>query len=261
MNILEKIIQTKKEEVVQAKKLKPLTLLESQLTDTSRGFALAIQKTIAEGKPGVIAEIKKASPSKGIIRKDFDVAAIAKSYEKAQATCLSVLTDRQYFSGSNDYLMIARENCQLPLLRKDFIIDPYQIFEAKALGADCVLLIVAALDAKHLQVLHEVAVELNLDVLIEVHNLAELKTALKLNPTLIGINNRDLKTFETSLNTTLNLIPHVPQDITVITESGIHTPADVSYMRKNAVHGFLVGESMMRAEDPGTKLQQLFFKS
>lgn len=258
MNILDKIIAQKKLEVTAAKLRMPLIELETHLTTPSRGFLSAIETQLAAKKPGIIAEIKKASPSKGVIRENFDPGAIAKSYAAAGATCLSVLTDEKFFQGSASYLQEARAACSLPVLRKDFIIDPYQVFETKAMQADCLLLIVAALTQQQLLTLHEVAREINLDVLCEVHDREELDRALRLDNKLIGINNRNLKTFETSLDTTLDLLEFIPHDHIVVTESGIHTSDDVQHMREHQVNCFLVGESMMRAEDPGKKLKELF---
>lgn len=258
MNILDNIISQKIIEVAEAKKKLPLIELETHLTTPTRGFVAKIEATLTENKPAIIAEIKKASPSQGVIRENFDPTAIAESYAAAGATCLSVLTDEKFFQGSSDYLQMARNACNLPILRKDFIIDPYQVFETKAMNADCLLLIVAALDQAHLIALHELAREVNLDVLIEVHNRVELEQALLLNNKLIGVNNRNLKTFDTSLSTTIDLLQLIPSDRIVVTESGIHTPADVRIMQENNVNCFLVGESMMRAENPGKKLQELF---
>jgi len=208
--------------------------------------------------PAVIAEIKKASPSKGVIRENFDPVAIARSYEKGGATCLSVLTDVDFFQGADAYLQQAREACTLPVIRKDFIIDPYQVYEARTIGADCVLLIVAALSDAQLQELSQLAEQVGLDVLVEVHDEAELHRALKLNTPLIGINNRNLRTFDVSLQTTIDLLPLIPDDRIVVTESAIHTPQDVNFMRKHNVNAFLVGEAFMRADDPGVKLAELF---
>lgn len=258
MNILDKIIAQKKLEIAAAKKITPMKELEMRLTTPPRGFIRAIETKLATHKPAVIAEIKKASPSQGVIRENFDLAAIAKSYAAASAACLSVLTDEQFFQGSANYLQEARSACNLPILRKDFIIDPYQVFETKAMNADCLLLIVAALDQHQLITLHELAREVNLDVLLEVHDHAELERALQLDNKLIGINNRNLKTFTTSLNTTIDLLKFIPENRIVVTESGIHTAADVKFMREHHVHCFLVGESMMRAENPGEKLKALF---
>ena len=225
----------------------------------SRGFVFSIMKAIEENKPAVIAEIKKASPSRGIIREDFKPAEIAKSYADAGACCLSVLTDIEFFKGSDDYLKQAHDACSLPILRKDFMIDPYQVYEAKVIGADCILIIVSALSDMQMQELVGVANELDLDVLVEVHNREELERGMMLRTPLIGINNRDLHTFETSLDTTLGLLTDVFHDRTVVTESGIHTKDDIKLMRKNNVNAFLVGEAFMKAEDPGKELERLFF--
>jgi len=219
----------------------------------------AIRKRLDGGEPAVIAEIKKASPSKGVIRPDFDPAAIAKSYEAGGAACLSVLTDVDFFQGADEYLVQARTACALPVLRKDFIVDPYQVVEARAIGADCILLIAAALDDTRMQELAGTAQELGLDVLVEVHDGEELERALRLELPLVGINNRDLRTFETRLETTLELLDAIPGDRIVVTESGIHTPDDVARMREHGVHAFLVGETFMRAEQPGERLAELFF--
>ena len=213
---------------------------------------------IAESKSAVIAEIKKASPSKGLIRQDFDPARHAVDYAEHGATCLSVLTDNKYFQGSDAFMQQARAACKLPVIRKDFMIDPYQIAESRALGADCVLLIVAALDASQLRELAVYARELSLDVLVEVHNNAELEIALELDTDLIGINNRDLHTFTTSLQTSIDLVAGLSDHRLAITESGIHTPEDVALMHRNGIFGFLIGESLMRSEQPGAKLRELF---
>ena len=260
-DILKKIIATKREEVAAAKQVTSVDELRGRIAGAppTRGFVAQLQQAALNKRPGVIAEIKKASPSKGVIRADFDPTAIAKSYAEHGATCLSVLTDEQYFQGANQYLVDARAAVDLPVIRKDFIIDEYQIYEARALGADCILLIVAALDIMRLTVLHQTAKGVGLDVLIEVHNKSELDAALSLQPSLIGINNRNLKTFETSLDTTIDLLPHIPDNVIVVTESGIATQADVDRMRANDVHCFLVGEAFMRAEEPGEALRRLFY--
>ena len=220
-----------------------------------KGFETTLRQA---SQPALICEVKKASPSKGVIREDFQPVEIAQSYAAAGATCLSVLTDEQYFQGSDDYLVAARNAVTLPVIRKDFIVDDYQLYEAKAMGADCVLLIAAALEIMRLTTLYQTAKGLGLDVLIEVHNEVELAAAMTFAPSLIGINNRNLKTFETSLDTTINLLPQIPAGATVVTESGIATRADVAHMLANNVHCFLVGEAFMRAEDPGAALQDLF---
>lgn len=260
LTILEKIVAHKRAEIIAAKAKLSLADLESQFpsTEKMRGFAAAMQACVASRQPAVIAEIKKASPSKGLIRADFQPAQHAKDYAENGATCLSVLTDRDYFQGHDDYMVEAREACALPVIRKDFIVDPYQLAESRALGADCILLIVAALEQQQLIELEKYAMELNLDVLVEIHNQSELERALDLKSPLLGINNRNLHTFETSLQTTLELAKSIPADKVVITESGIHSSADVALMLENNIFGFLVGESMMRAENPGTKLKELF---
>ena len=226
--------------------------------DPARGFAAAIARDLAAGRAAVIAEIKRASPSRGVIRADFDAARLARDYADHGATALSVLTDSAFFQGANRDLVEARAACALPVLRKDFVIDAYQLFESRALGADAVLLIAAALDDSRLQRLAELAAELQLDALVEVHDAAELARALRLPAKLIGINNRNLRTFETRLDTTLELLDAIPDDRIVVTESGIAARADVARMRAAGVHAFLVGESLMRAPRPGEKLQELF---
>jgi indole-3-glycerol phosphate synthase len=215
---------------------------------------------LANRQPAIIAEIKKASPSQGVIRDPFDPAQIARSYQSGGATCLSVLTDHDFFQGSEAYLAQAKQACNLPVLRKDFMIDPYQVFEARAIGADCILLIVAALDDAVLGELAQLATQLKLDVLVEVHDAAELQRALQLPLPLIGINNRNLRTFETSLDTTLQLLADIPEDRIVVTESAIHSREDVATMREHGVNAFLVGEAFMRAAEPGEKLQELFYR-
>jgi indole-3-glycerol phosphate synthase len=263
-DILARILATKADEVAAARRLMPLPALEHRAAaaDAPRGFARALAARIATGTPAVIAEVKKASPSKGLLRPDFDPAAIARSYEAGGATCLSVLTDRDYFQGSSDALIAARATCALPVLRKDFIVDAYQVVEARAMAADCVLLIVAALDDGTMASLAHVARTLDLDVLIEAHDADELTRALALDidpaHAVIGINNRDLRTFETRLETTLDLVDRVPAGRVLVTESGIATRADVARLRGNGVHGFLIGETFMRASDPGAALAALF---
>ena len=259
-DILDKIIATKREEVAERKVKTPLSDLRAQIADTAatRGFTQRLVDAANAQRPGVIAEIKKASPSKGVIREDFDPRAIAEDYARAGASCLSVLTDEQYFQGSDRYLQDVRDHVDLPVIRKDFTIDEYQLYEARAIGADAVLLIVAALDIMRLTVLHQTAKGLGLDVLIEVHNKNELDAALSLNPTLVGINNRNLKNFETSLTNTTDLLEHIPANVTVVTESGIGSKADVTFMRNHGVHCFLVGEAFMRAPSPGDALINLF---
>lgn len=250
MSILERIVAAKRAEISAAKRP-----IDVKSAPPVRDFIAAVRAK----RPAVIAEIKRASPSKGLLRQDFDPAAIAKSYEKAGAACISVLTDREFFQGAPEHLSTARAACELPALRKDFIIDPYQVYEARALGADCVLLIVACLDDRQLAELEALAHRLGMAVLVEVHDAAELKRALKLKTPLLGINNRNLRTFETRLETTLALLPDIPEDRVVVTESGILSPADVTRMRASGVHTFLVGEAFMRAPDPGAALQTLFF--
>ena len=259
-NILEQILATKREEIDLRRTLVPEQQLLDKMADghTPLGFVSALQRRASEQKPGVIAEIKKASPSKGVIRPDFNPAAIATSYATANATCLSILTDEQYFQGHDDYLREVRQVVTLPLLRKDFTIDAYQVYEARAMGADCILLIVSALKPADLRDLYALAQSMGLDVLIEVHDAEELAIALTLGPDLIGINNRNLKTFNTNLETTIDLLSNIPSDVVVVTESGISTVADVSRMQANNVHCFLVGEAFMRATDPGQALSDLF---
>jgi indole-3-glycerol phosphate synthase len=259
-DILNKILATKKTEVAASKLAVSLDQLQAQAEAQGepRDFVGSIHKKIMANKAAVIAEIKKASPSKGVIREDFKPAEIAKSYEKAGAACLSVLTDEQYFQGSAAYLKQARTACKLPVLRKDFIIDEYQVFEARAMGADCILLIVAALELAQMQKLEALANELGMAVLVEVHDADELALALQLDTPLIGINNRNLRTFEVSLQTTLDLLKIMPEDRFVVTESGIFTPEDVKLMMDNQVQGFLVGEAFMRQDDPGAELARVF---
>ncbi|MBF0471704.1 MAG: indole-3-glycerol phosphate synthase TrpC [Gammaproteobacteria bacterium] len=259
-DILQRILKRKGEEVAERKALTPQSTLEQRAAAANpvRGFSAAIAATIATGEAAVIAEIKRASPSRGLIRDPFYPAEIAGSYERGGATCLSVLTDVDFFQGEDRYLQQARAACRLPVLRKEFIVDPYQIYEARALGADAILLIVAALKQPQLLELASVARALELDLLVEVHNREELERALQLDLPLIGINNRNLRTFETRLETTLELLPLIPKSCLVVTESGIHSEEDVRRMRSHAVHGFLVGEALMRAEDPGAALRQLF---
>lgn len=259
-DILKKIIKRKEEEVAERLKTVSLEQVKQAAMQTSpvRGFVDAIKAKIVSGKAAVISEIKKASPSKGVMRENFIPAEIAESYEKGGACCLSVLTDVDFFQGSDEYLKQARAACDLPVLRKEFIIDPYQVYEARAMAADCILLIVACLTDNQLHSLSSLATELSLDVLVEVHDAEELKRALKLDLALIGINNRNLRTFETSLDTTLSLLNTIPKDKIVVTESGIHTPEDVALMQKNSVNAFLVGEAFMVADEPGEKLAELF---
>ncbi len=258
MTILDEILAHKACEVAERARARPVATMRSaaEAAPPPRGFAAALR----ERRPGVIAEIKKASPSKGVIRPDFEPAGIARAYEGAGAACLSVLTDERYFQGHHTYLTAARDATALPALRKDFVVDAWQVFESRALGADCILLIVAALDPDRLAEFDALARDLGMDALIEVHDAAEVETALALGPTLIGINNRDLRTFETSLDTTLALLPAIPPEVTVVTESGIHTAGDVRRMRDSGVEAFLVGEAFMREEDPGDVLERLFFR-
>ncbi len=259
-DILEKIIATKREEIASARYRLPLEAVRNRARDQApaRDFAGALQGRAATGRPAVIAEIKKASPSKGVIRPDFHPAEIAASYAAHGATCLSVLTDRLYFQGSPAYLEAARAACSLPVLRKDFLVDAYQIFEARAMGADAILLIVAQLSLMQMQDFEGLARELGMAVLVESHDGEELELALQLKTPLIGINNRNLRTFEVSLETTFAQLPRIPADRLVITESGILTPADVKAMQARNVHAFLVGEAFMRAPDPGVELERLF---
>jgi indole-3-glycerol phosphate synthase len=258
--ILDTILARKHEEVAARRELASLFELKARAASAppARGFADAIAAKIAGGEAAVIAEVKKASPSKGVIRADFDPAAIARSYEAGGAACLSVLTDIDFFQGADAYLLAARAACALPVLRKDFIVDAYQLYESRVLGADCVLLIAAALDDVQLAEYAFIAGELGMDVLVEVHDLDELERALPIPARLLGINNRNLKTFEVSLQTTLDLQAAVPADRVLVTESGILARQDVSLLRDNAVHAFLVGEAFMRQPDPGAALRELF---
>ncbi len=259
-DILKKILETKAEEVVRRKVRMPVSTLEEIAggIEFPRGFQNALQDKVLVGKPAIIAEIKKASPSKGVIRENFEPVAIGQDYAMNGATCLSVLTDKEYFQGSEAALQMVREACPLPVLRKDFMIDPYQVYEARALGADCILLIVAALQDGQMNELADAAKKKGMDVLVEVHDAAELERALALETLLVGINNRNLRTFETSLQTTLDLKTRIPDDRVIITESGIHTQDDVKLMMDNGVYAFLVGEAFMRAESPGRKMRELF---
>jgi len=259
--ILTRILARKGQEVAERQQAVSeadlLALAEKQ--SAPRGFIDALNQRIAAGDAAVIAEVKKASPSKGVMREEFHPADIAKSYAQGGAACLSVLTDADFFQGHEDYLIAARDACDLPVIRKDFITHGYQVTEARAIGADCILLIVAALNDAQLRDLHQQANALGMDVLVEVHDAEELERALALNLKLVGINNRNLHTFDTSLNTTLDLLPRIPEGVTVITESGIHTRDDVELMRDHEVNGFLVGEAFMREDDPGLALKRLFF--
>lgn len=259
-DVLQRILAVKAEEVMRAKNVRPMDALrnEARQAAPARDFVGSLRAKIMAGKPAVIAEIKKASPSRGVLRENFDPGAIAASYERHGAACLSVLTDAQFFQGRLDHMRQARAACQLPVLRKDFTIDPYQVHEARAAGADCILLIVAALDAGCMRDLEATAQDLGMAVLVEAHDAAELELALKLNTPLIGINNRNLRTFETRLETTLGLLAHIPAGRLVVTESGILSPSDVAHMRDHKVGCFLVGEAFMKAADPGAELGHLF---
>ena len=260
-DILTTILARKADEIAERSARVSLADLRARVADAppTRGFADALNAMIAQGDPAVIAEVKKASPSKGVIRPDFRPADIAVSYEFGGAACLSVLTDVDFFQGADDYLRQARDACTLPVLRKDFTVDPYQVYEARALGADCILLIVAALDDGQLVDLSGLAMQLGMDVLVEVHDIDELERALQVPVPLVGINNRNLRTFEVSLDTTLAMKDAVPKDRLLVTESGIVVPEDVATMRDAGVTAFLVGETFMRAEEPGEALRQLFF--
>ncbi|NKE67018.1 indole-3-glycerol phosphate synthase TrpC [Ramlibacter sp. RBP-2] len=259
-DILNQIVEVKRQEVAAAKKRVPLEAMRDDALSRvlTRDFEGALRRRIAAGRSAVIAEIKKASPSKGLLRADFIPADIAQSYAEAGAACLSVLTDRQFFQGQNDYLKQARASCDLPVLRKDFIVDPYQVYESRVVGADCILLIAACLQDEQMAELEAIARSLDMAVLVEVHDGAELERALKLKTPLLGINNRDLRTFEVKLETTLSLMERVPPAKLLVTESGILGPADVQRMRDAGVHAFLVGEAFMRADDPGAALEALF---
>ncbi|MEE4361932.1 MAG: indole-3-glycerol phosphate synthase TrpC [Pseudomonadales bacterium] len=259
-DVLERILATKATEVAAGRRERSLAQLRAAAGEMPppRGFTVALRARIAEGGAAVIAEVKKASPSKGVIREAFDPAAIARAYAEGGATCLSVLTDRDYFQGNAACLVAAREACTLPVLRKDFMIDPWQIWESRAMGADCVLLIVAALDDDRLRALSDTALEAGMDVLVEVHDEAELDRALQLPTALIGVNNRDLRSFETRLATSLELRQLIPGDRLPIAESGIHSREDVLRLRAGDIHAFLVGEAFMRADDPGAALRSMF---
>ena len=259
-DILNRILARKQQEIADRRQSTSVDDLQQRAQEASppRGFVSALTRSVARGEAAVIAEIKKASPSKGVIRENFDVAEIAGSYEAGGASCLSVLTDQDFFQGHEDYLIAARAACDLPVIRKDFIVDSFQVLESRAIGADCILLIVAALDDQALASLYREARGLGMDVLVEVHDHSEMERALKLDLELIGINNRDLHTFDTSLKTTIDLLEMVPAGCLVVTESGIHTRDDVALMREHDVHAFLVGEAFMRVSDPGTGLRELF---
>jgi indole-3-glycerol phosphate synthase len=259
-DILIRILGRKAEEVRERRKRLPLEALKERVRAAAspRGFAQALQTRMGAGQPAVIAEIKKASPSKGILRENFEPAELAGSYQAGGATCLSVLTDVDFFQGADEHLQQARAACALPVLRKDFVIDPWQIYEARALGADCILLIVSALEDSLLMEMLELSGELGMDALVEVHDAREMARALATPASLIGVNNRNLRTFETTLDTTLELLPGFPRDRLLVTESGIHTRADVARMRRHGVQAFLVGEAFMKSNDPGRKLAELF---
>ena len=259
-DILNQIVAVKHQEIAAAIQRKPLAVMreDAESRVLTRDFVGALRGKIAAGKAAVIAEIKKASPSKGVLRQDFIPADIAQSYAEYGAACLSVLTDKQFFQGSIDYLKQARASCSLPVLRKDFMVDAYQVYESRVMGADCILLIAACLDDAQLKDLEALALSLDMAVLVEAHDATELERALRLKTPLVGINNRNLKTFELSLDVTLDLLAQVPADRILITESGISTPADVQRLREAKVNAFLVGEAFMRAEDPGVALSQLF---
>ena len=259
-DILNKILAVKVQEVSAAQALKPLAAMQIEAVQAApvRNFVAAIRARIKAGQAAVIAEIKKASPSKGVLRADFRPAKIAASYAQHGAACLSVLTDEQFFQGSADYLRQARAACKLPVLRKDFIVDEYQIYQARAMGADAILLIAAALNVAQMQAFEALAHSLGMAVLVEIHNGDELDAALQLSTPLIGVNNRNLRSFEVSLQTTLDLLPHIPGNRIVVTESGILSTADVKLMRSHQVHAFLVGEAFMRAQDPGVELARVF---
>ena len=260
-DILKKIIHRKQEEISTRKQIIAESSLIDKIQEASsvRGFVNSMRQKIAAGEPAVIAEIKKASPSKGVIREDFKPAEIAKSYQQGGASCLSVLTDIDFFQGSDEYLKQARAACDLPVIRKDFIVDTYQVYEARAMGADCILLIVAVLTDEQMSTLYSLARDLGMDVLIEVHDEEELQRSLPLGADLVGINNRNLRTFETSLNTTIDLLSQIPKNRIVVTESGIHSVDNIKLMRDHQVNAFLVGEAFMRADEPGTELKKLFF--
>ncbi len=259
-DILDNILATKRTEIEQSKRQMPLSAIEAaaRAMPPPRDFAAAISQRVRQRRPAVIAEIKRASPSRGLLRADFQPAAIARSYAANGAACLSVLTDATYFQGSAEYLREARTACPLPILRKDFMIEPYQVYEARAMGADCILLISAALSLAQMQEMESVAEQLGMSVLVESHDSEELAVALQLRTPLQGINNRDLRTFDTRLQTTLDLLSQVDGERIVVTESGIHKRDDVALMQAHGVHAFLVGETPMRAEDPGRALAELF---
>ncbi len=262
--VLTRIIDRKFEEIAERSAVVSIEDLKAQIeaqkgtaTDP-RGFVASMQRALAEGRSAVIAEVKKASPSKGVLREDFQPAEIALSYQQGGASCLSVLTDVDFFQGSTEYLQQARAACALPIIRKDFIVDEYQVYEARAMGADCILLIVSALEDAKMAELNDLAVSLGMDVLIEVHDADELQRSLPLGNTLVGINNRNLHTFDVTLQATIDLLDQIPEDRIVVTESGILAPEDVALMRQHQVNSFLVGEAFMRADNPGQRLAELF---
>ena len=260
-DILKKIIEHKAEEVARRRRRLPAAALAEKALDVSppRGYYDALQDRVERRQPAIIAEIKKASPSRGVIRENLDPRALAFSYAQGGAACLSVLTDREFFLGSEAYLQLARDSCPLPVLRKEFMIDPYQVHEARAIGSDCILLIAAILDDALMAELASLARELGMDVLVEVHDAAEVQRALRVDTPLLGVNNRNLQTFETRLETTLDLAAQVPPDRLLVSESGIHTASDVALLRDHGIHAFLIGEACMQAEEPGAKLRELFF--
>jgi indole-3-glycerol phosphate synthase len=260
LTVLERIMAAKRAEVAAARQSVSPSEIETLAAQAgpARDFVAALREKIGRGEPAVIAEIKRASPSRGVLRESFDPGEIARSYEAGGAACLSVLTDREFFQGAPEHLAAARAACALPVLRKDFIFDPYQVHEARAMGADCILLIAACVPAGDMKALESLADALGMAVLVEVHNAAELDAALQLRTPLVGINNRDLRTFETRLETTLGLLQYMPEDRIVVTESGIAAPQDVARMRRRGVNAFLVGEAFMRAADPGSELRRLF---
>ena len=262
--VLTRIIDRKFEEIAERSAVVSIEDLKAQIeaqkgtaTDP-RGFVASMQRALAEGRSAVIAEVKKASPSKGVLRENFQPAEIALSYQQGGASCLSVLTDVDFFQGSTEYLQQARAACALPIIRKDFIVDEYQVYEARAMGADCILLIVSALEDAKMAELNDLAVSLGMDVLIEVHDADELQRSLPLGNTLVGINNRNLHTFDVTLQATIDLLDQIPEDRIVVTESGILAPEDVALMRQHHVNSFLVGEAFMRADNPGQRLAELF---
>ncbi len=262
-NVLQKILKVKAQEIEAGLKAPGLAAIAEQAENAPpvRGFADALEARVKAGSPGIIAEIKRASPSKGLIREDFDAAWIAESYQRGGAACLSVLTDRQFFQGGPEYLQAARAACELPVIRKDFIVSDYQLLEARAMGADAVLLIVAALDDARLADLNDFALELGLDVLVEIHDEQELERALQITPRLLGVNNRDLHTFTTDLETTARLAELAPAETLLISESGIHSGEDVAYIQNLGVNAFLIGEAFMKAENPGQRISEIFTDS